>query len=71
MHETKWNVYHYTDLNAMINILSKDKIVLRATNVLYLNAPHELFEITWYIAAFSTIITFTRINDRKLLPIHN
>ena len=42
--ETKWNVYHYTDLNAMINILSKDKIILRATNVLYLNDPHELLE---------------------------
>ena len=42
--ETKWSVYHYTDLNAMINILLKDKIVLRATNVLYLNDPHELLE---------------------------
>lgn len=42
--ETKWSVYHYTDLNAMINILLKDKIVLRATNVIYLNDPHELLE---------------------------
>lgn len=42
--ETDVNVYHYTDLNAMISILSKDKIVLRATNVLYLNDPHELLE---------------------------
>lgn len=42
--ETKWNVYHYTDTNALINILRKDKIVLRATNIMYLNDPHELIE---------------------------
>lgn len=42
--ETKWNLYHYTDLNALINILSKDRIILRATNILYLNDPHELIE---------------------------
>lgn len=42
--ETKWNVYHYTDLNALINILHEDKIVLRATNILYLNDPNELIE---------------------------
>lgn len=42
--ETKWNVYHYTDLNALVNILHQDKIILRATNILYLNDPHELVE---------------------------
>lgn len=41
---TKWNVYHYTDLNALINILGNDKIALRATNISYLNDPHELIE---------------------------
>ena len=30
---TTWNVFHYTDLNALINIVHKDCIVLRATNV--------------------------------------
>lgn len=42
--KTKWNIYHYTDLNALVNILHKDKIVLRATNILYLNDPHEIIE---------------------------
>lgn len=42
--ETKWYIYHYTDVNALINILAKDKIILRATNILYLNDPHELIE---------------------------
>lgn len=42
--ETKWNVYHYTDLNALVNILCRDRIVLRAANILYLNDPHELIE---------------------------
>lgn len=42
--ETKWHIYHYTDINALINILAKDKIILRATNILYLNDPHELIE---------------------------
>lgn len=42
--ETKWNVYHYTDLNALINIIANDRIILRATNILYLNDPHELIE---------------------------
>ncbi|MDV6193257.1 hypothetical protein [Bacteroides hominis] len=42
--KTKWNVYHYTDLNALINILASDKILLRATNISYLNDPHELIE---------------------------
>ncbi len=32
---TTWNVFHYTDLNALINIVHKVCIVLRATNVLY------------------------------------
>lgn len=27
---TTWNVFHYTDLNALINIVHKDCIVLRA-----------------------------------------
>lgn len=39
-----WNVFHYTDLNALINIIHKDCIVLRATNVLYQNDPHEIVE---------------------------
>jgi len=42
--ELRWNVYHYTDLNALINILGKDNIILRATNILYLNDPRELLE---------------------------
>lgn len=42
--ETKWNVYHYTDTNALISILAKEKIILRATDIMYLNDPHELIE---------------------------
>lgn len=38
------SVFHYTDLNALINIIHKDCIVLRATNVLYQNDPHEIIE---------------------------
>ena len=41
---TNWNVFHYTDLNALINIIHKDCIILRATNVLYQNDPHEIVE---------------------------
>lgn len=41
---TTWNVFHYTDLNALINIIHKDCIILRATNVLYQNDPHEIVE---------------------------
>ena len=36
--------YHYTDLNALINILRKNEIVLRATNCLYLNDSNEILE---------------------------
>ncbi len=35
---------HYTDLNALPNILQKGKIVFRATNILYLNDPNEGIE---------------------------
>lgn len=54
----KWNVYHYTDINALISILGKDRIVLRATNILYLNDPHELIE------------GITAINDIQKNKIH-
>ncbi len=37
-------VYHYTSINALVNILRKDEIVLRATNILYFNDPHEVIE---------------------------
>lgn len=37
-------VYHYTDINALISILNKDKIVLRASNCLYLNDAKEILE---------------------------
>lgn len=50
--QTKRNVYHYTDLNALINIIANDRIILRATNILYLNDPHELIE---GISAINTI----------------
>lgn len=39
---TTWNVFYYTDLNALISIIHKDCIVLRTTNVLYQNDPHEI-----------------------------
>ena len=42
--DTSWNVHHYTDLNALISILGKDKITLRATNISYLNDSRELKE---------------------------
>lgn len=37
-------VYHYTDMNALVNILRKEHIILRATNCLYLNDTHEIIE---------------------------
>lgn len=37
-------VYHYTDLNALISILGKNCITLRATNCLYLNDSNEIIE---------------------------
>lgn len=40
----KWNLYHYTDINALINIITDKGIVLWATNCSYLNDPKELFE---------------------------
>lgn len=36
--------YHYTDMNALINILGKETISLRATNCLYLNDSQEIKE---------------------------
>lgn len=42
--DTSWNVHHYTDLNALISILGKEKITLRATNISYLNDSRELKE---------------------------
>lgn len=38
------SLYHYTDMNALINILREDKIVLWATNCLYLNDSNEIIE---------------------------
>lgn len=37
-------IYHYTNLNALISILSNDEILLWATNVSYLNDPNEIRE---------------------------
>lgn len=37
-------IYHYTNINALINILSLDKISLWATNISYLNDPNEIIE---------------------------
>ena len=37
-------IYHYTDLNALISILGKNYITLRATNCLYLNDSNEIIE---------------------------
>lgn len=37
-------VYHYTDMNALIHILRRDNIALRATNCLYLNDSNEIIE---------------------------
>lgn len=42
--QLKFNLYHYTDINALIKILGKDRIVLWATNITYLNDSHELTE---------------------------
>ncbi len=39
-----WSVQHFTDLNALINILGKGHIILRATNISYLNDIRELEE---------------------------
>ena len=36
-HIENYTVYHYTDMNAFINIVRSADIVLRATNYLYLN----------------------------------
>lgn len=44
MEQNNRNVHHYTDLNALISILGKDKITLRATNISYLNDIRELKE---------------------------
>ena len=44
MEQNNRNVHHYTDLNALISILGKDKIILRATNISYLNDSRELKE---------------------------
>lgn len=44
MEQNNRNVHHYTDLNALISILGKDKIILRATNISYLNDVRELKE---------------------------
>ena len=37
-------VYHYTSIDALISILGKDCITLRATNCLYLNDSNEIIE---------------------------
>lgn len=39
-------IYHYTNINALINILSLEKISLWATNASYLNDPNEIVEGT-------------------------
>lgn len=44
MESPQFNIHHYTDLSAMTSILGKKQIVLRATNVLYLNDSRELLE---------------------------
>lgn len=41
---TSWNLYHYTDINALINIVNEKGIILWATNCSYLNDPKELQE---------------------------
>ena len=41
---SSWNLYHYTDINALINIVNDNGIVLWATNCSYLNDPKELQE---------------------------
>lgn len=37
-------VYHYTSIDALISILQKDRITLRATNCMYLNDSNEILE---------------------------
>ena len=54
---TTWNVFHYTDLNALINIIHKDCIILRATNVLYQNDPHEIVEGVNIVPHFGIVQT--------------
>lgn len=44
MESPKFNIHHYTDLSAMISILGQKQILLRASNVLYLNDTRELLE---------------------------
>ena len=44
INQTSNIVYHYTDMNALINILNKERIVLRASNCLYLNDAKEILE---------------------------
>lgn len=45
MQELKnYTVYHYTDMNAFINIVRSEGIVMRATNCLYLNDSNEIVE---------------------------
>lgn len=39
-----YNIFHYTDMNALINIIRGDCILLRATNCLYLNDSNEIVE---------------------------
>lgn len=44
MKDSRNIVYHYTDMDALINIIRNDKIVLRATNCMYLNDTQEIKE---------------------------
>ncbi len=37
-------ICHYTDLNALLGIIKKDKLILRASNVFYLNDSREIYE---------------------------
>ncbi len=39
-----WTNFHYTDINALVNIIREDCIILRATNCLYLNDSNEIVE---------------------------
>lgn len=41
-----YNIFHYTDMNALINIIRSNCILLRATNCLYLNDSNEIVEGT-------------------------
>lgn len=40
------SLYHYTDMNALVNIINNDQIVLWATNCLFLNDSNEIIEGT-------------------------